>query len=83
MSGSVRQAVIPPEVLTRVGRALYGDQWQMPLARDLGMSDRSLRYMAKGERGIHAGIVADLVAILEARGLEVAAIVKELRRAIR
>jgi len=75
--------VIPPDVLARVGRALYGGQWQMPLARDLDMSDRSMRYMAKGERGIHAGIVADLLKLIEARGEELADVAKVLRKAIR
>lgn len=74
---------IAPDVLIRAGRALFGDNWQTPLARELGVSDRSIRYMTKGERGIPPGIVADLVRILEERGGNLYALAKELKRAIR
>jgi len=83
MPAPFKQAVISPDALARVGRALYGENWKMPLARDLDMSDRSLHYMADGSRGIHAGIVADLLAIIEARETELHEIAKELRRALR
>lgn len=83
MAAPVQQAAISPDVLARVGRSLFGEQWQTPLARALGMSDRSLRYMAAGDRGIHAGIVTDLLGILEERGDELHAIAKELRKALR
>jgi chloramphenicol 3-O-phosphotransferase len=83
MPAPEKQAVIAPDMLARVGRALYGENWKMPLARDLAMSDRSLHYMATGERGIHAGIVADLLKIIETRQAEAHEIAKDLRKALR
>lgn len=32
------------ELLRLVGEALYGDRWQAPIAVDLGVSDRAVRY---------------------------------------
>lgn len=82
MPAPIQQQVISPDVLEQVGRALYGEQWQTPLARALEMSDRSLRYMANGERGIHAGIAKDLLAIVMHRGAELGKVAKTLQRAI-
>jgi len=83
MPAPIQQHAIPADVLARVGRGLYGLNWKLPLARDLDMSDRSLKYMMTGERGIHAGIVRDLLAIVEARESELHDIAKVLRRALR
>ena len=32
------------ELLRLVGEALYGERWQAPIAADLGVSDRAVRY---------------------------------------
>lgn len=32
------------ELLRSVGEALYGERWQAPIAADLGVSDRAVRY---------------------------------------
>lgn len=32
------------ELLRLVGEALYGERWQAPIAVDLGVSDRAVRY---------------------------------------
>jgi predicted transcriptional regulator len=36
-------------LLAEVGLALYGPQWQSALARDLGVSDRTIRRWAAGQ----------------------------------
>ena len=36
------------DVLRLVGEALYGQQWQTPLSRDLGVTDRTVRNWAAG-----------------------------------
>lgn len=36
-------------LLQGVGRSLHGERWQSPLARDLGVSDRTMRYWAAGK----------------------------------
>ena len=38
--------------LAAAGRALYGERWQSPLARALGLSDRHMRRLVAGERAI-------------------------------
>lgn len=37
------------DLLTEVGRCLYGEDWINPMARALGMKDRSLRSMLTGK----------------------------------
>ncbi|WP_209308503.1 hypothetical protein [Sphingomonas corticis] len=32
------------DLLRLVGEALYGERWQAPIASDLGVSDRAVRY---------------------------------------
>lgn len=32
------------DLLRLVGEALYGERWQAPIAADLGVSDRAVRY---------------------------------------
>lgn len=34
--------------LAKIGQALYGERWQSALARDLGVSDRTMRRWAAG-----------------------------------
>lgn len=36
------------DILRVAGEALYGRQWQTPLSRDLGVSDRTVRNWAVG-----------------------------------
>lgn len=72
--------IVPPDALIRAGRAMFGDNWQTPIARELGVSDRSVRYWTKGEHAIPAGVVGDLVKILRARGRKMDALADELAR---
>jgi len=37
-------------LLARAGAALYGQDWQSPLARHLGVSDRTIRRMVQAAR---------------------------------
>lgn len=36
------------DILKLTGEALYGRQWQTPLSRDLGVTDRTVRNWAAG-----------------------------------
>ena len=83
MPSNIRQAVISPEILIRVGQSLFGNNWVTALARELDMTERSVRYMITGERGIHAGIVRDLIDILEEHRAEQHEAAKILRSALR
>lgn len=46
--------------LAEAGNALYGERWQSPLARDLGVGDRRVREWVSGDRTTPPGIRADL-----------------------
>lgn len=39
-----------PDELQRLGRVVWGNQWQTPLARELGISDRTVRRWRAGTR---------------------------------
>jgi hypothetical protein len=53
-------------LLVCTGRALYGRHWTAALAEDLRVSERSVRRWADGEP-IPRGILADLLAVVQAR----------------
>lgn len=40
------------EQLAKAGQALYGERWQSPLARDLEVSDRTVRRWAAGDNPV-------------------------------
>ena len=65
--------------LTVVGNALYGDQWQTALSRDLELSSsRRLRAWLSGERKIPTGIWFDVVELLKERHLKIGEIIKKM-----
>lgn len=55
------------ELLKFVGKALYGRQWQAPLSRDLGVTDRTIRNWAAG-LGCPTDLPDRLLPILRQRG---------------
>ena len=48
-------------LLADVGEALYGPQWQSALARDLGVSDRTVRRWVAGAYPMPSGVYVDLL----------------------
>lgn len=53
-----------PAELRAAGEALYGERWQTPLARALGVTARLVRYWLAEDRPIpprRAGQIADLL----------------------
>lgn len=73
-----KPAVWTPDDLARAGQALYGPNWQSQLARDIGVSIRSMQYMAKGERPVHGGLARDVLGLLHKRGQEIAKLTDSL-----
>lgn len=65
-------------LLREAGEALYGPRWQSDLARDLRVSDRTVRRWDAGQNEIPAGVWADLRALLKARGLALASVRRKL-----
>lgn len=52
--------------LAKIGQALYGERWQSALARDLGVSDRTMRRWAAGTHQ-QPDLRAELLAIVRQR----------------
>ena len=53
-----------PAELRAIGRRLYGEDWQTPLARDLGVNPRTVRKWLAGARAI-SSVVALAVSSLQ------------------
>ena len=61
-----------PELIASAGRALFGAQWQVPLAQLLGVNERTMRRIAQAEREgadypFAPGALADLAQALRER----------------
>ena len=70
------------ELLTACGEALYGPQWQSPLARELGVSDRTVRRWVAGTSDMPTGITTDLLRITQARAVALDGLVEQLRSVV-
>lgn len=71
-----------PDLLRDAGEALYGPRWQSALARDLGVTDRTVRRWAAGHYGLPKGLAGEIAAILKPRADELALTLVELRAAM-
>lgn len=56
-------------LMAEVGHALYGDNWQSPLSRLIGVSDRTMRRWAAGDTAIPAAVRVDLMRICQERAM--------------
>lgn len=70
--------MLPHAILAQCGRALYGSRWQSEIARDLRVSDRTMRRWASGANAVPDGVIDELRALLRQRRTELAAIIKTL-----
>lgn len=68
-------------LLAECGEALYGRQWQTSLARDLGVSDRTMRRWAAGTHDVPAGLCSDLLRVTQERSAILDALAGQLRQA--
>ena len=68
-------------LLVACGRALYGDRWQSPLARDLGVADRTMRRWVAGSHPVPEGIAADLLKLVQERRGELRELAGQLKAA--
>lgn len=72
-------AALTPADLRRIGEAMHGPEWQTPLARDLGISPRAMRYYAAGERAFPSKHLPKLRALVSASLVEARERVRVLR----
>ena len=68
-----------PALLDTCGTALHGHQWQRALARDLGVSERTVRYWCAG-RAVPDGVWAEIGQLLHKRGAQCRELAKSLER---
>ena len=66
-------------LLIACGEALYGPQWQSALARDLGVSDRTMRRWIAGDRDIPSGLPLDLLRLCTERAAALDSLADRLR----
>jgi hypothetical protein len=65
--------------LHTVGEALFGNQWRCPLARALGVSERTMRYWAAGQF-TDAIPWDEIAALCRVRDLALTTLAKQLTR---
>ncbi len=63
------------------GEALHGHLWQCALARDLGVSDRTMRRWATGAYDLPVGVYVDLLRLTQERAARLDALAPRLREA--
>lgn len=67
-----------PALLREAGEALHGERWRMPLARDLGVSDRTIRYWEAERFDMPPGLPGELRDLLRAKGRAVSGALAKL-----
>ena len=60
-----------PDFLRAAGEALYGDRWQTAIARDLEVSDRTVRNWSADKFEVPIGVMRDVLALLHVRKEEI------------
>lgn len=68
-------------LLIECGEVLYGPRWQSQLARDLGVSDRTIRRWVAGTSEVPQGLAANLLRLTSERAGELDALANRLRAA--
>lgn len=67
------------ELLRVAGETLYGSRWQTELARNLSVSDRTMRRWAAGGDSIPHGVARDLLRMCEERERAIGALRERLK----
>lgn len=68
-------------LLVECGEALYGPRWQSELARDLQVSDRTMRRWVAGTTDVPDGLYLDLLRLTQERGAVLDALAPRLQQA--
>jgi hypothetical protein len=71
----------PPDLLAAIGRALHGEAYKAPLARDLDMRPDSIDAMSKGTSRVPPGLWRDLWRLLDRRRANLVDLMAEVDRA--
>ena len=68
-------------LLVECGEALYGPRWQSELARELAVSDRTVRRWVAGTSEAPPGLYVDLLRLTQERAAVLDALAPRLRKA--
>lgn len=68
-------------LLVECGEALFGPRWQSELARELQVSDRTVRRWVAGTSEVPAGLYVDLLRLTQERAAVLDALAPRLRKA--
>lgn len=72
------------DLLRRSGRALHGERWQVPLSRDLGITDRALRYWLDGTNAVPVEeVLPKLLEILLKHETRIGDVIADVRAGMR
>lgn len=66
-------------LLVESGEALYGSRWQSDMARDLGVSDRTVRRWVADSSAVPPGVYVDLLRITIERAAALDALAVRLK----
>lgn len=70
---------LAPLDIHAIGAALYGPQWQTPMAAALGVSVRTVQRWASGAIKVSPAMWAKILTIAERRKIEVKAVIDRLQ----
>jgi len=68
-------------LLQRVGEGLYGSRWQSDMARDLGVSDRTVRRWVAGADDPKPGVYLDCLRLVTERAALLDDLIEDLKQA--
>ena len=68
-------------LLVECGEALFGPRWQSELARELQVSDRTVRRWVAGTSEVPAGLYVDLLRLTQERAAVLDELAPRLRKA--
>jgi len=65
-------------MLVAAGRALYGERWHTPVARDLGTTYRTVRNWMDGRYAMPADLTERLSMLLRGRSIEIESVLNRI-----
>lgn len=70
---------MPDNLITRVGKSLYGDNWQAQMGRELGVHKDTVQDWRQGRSSPRPGVYVDLLRIAVERQAELDGVIDELK----
>ena len=70
------------QLLESTGKALYGPRWQADLARDLGVSYRTMQRWSSGEAEVSEKYIKELLGVVRDRQAEMECVEMDIARLI-